>query len=58
LGVSKIFLSQISGPNALIFGMKQPWDKEIQVRANKVSGVINGPTSRKGPKRGIFLKIF
>jgi len=36
--------------------MKQPWDKEIQVCANKVPGVINGPTSGKGPKRGNFLK--
>jgi len=25
---------------------------------NKVPGVINGPTPRKGPKRGNFLKIF
>jgi len=44
--------------NALIFGMKQPWDKEIQVCAKKVPGVINSPTPRKGPKGEIFLKIF
>jgi len=31
--------------------MKQPWDKEIQICANKVPGVINGPTLRKGSKR-------
>jgi len=35
-------------PNALIFGMKQPWDQEILVCANKVPGVINGATPRKG----------
>jgi len=51
-------ISQTNGPNALIFGMKQPCDKEIQVCANKVPGVINGPITRKGPKRGNFLKIF
>jgi len=34
----------------LIFG-----DKELQVCANKVPGVINGPT-RKGPKWGNFFK--
>jgi len=28
--------------------------KVIQVCANKDSGVINGPTPRKGPKRGNF----
>jgi len=27
--------------DALIFGMKQPWDKEMQVCANKVPGVIS-----------------
>jgi len=36
--------------------MKQPWDKEIQVCANKVPGVINGPIPRKAPKWEIFLK--
>jgi len=40
----------------LIFGIKQPWDKDIQVCANKVPGVINGPTSKKGPKRGFVFK--
>jgi len=54
LGIWKIFLSQTNGLNALIFGMKQPWDKKIQVCANKVPGVINGHTPRKGPKRGNF----
>jgi len=54
LGIWKIFLSQTNGTNALIFSMKQPWDKEIQVCSNKVPGVINGPIPRKGPKRGIF----
>jgi len=43
-----------NGPNILIFGMKQPWDKEIQVCATKVHRVINGPTPRKGPKGGLF----
>jgi len=33
-------------PNALIFGMKQPWDKETQMCANKVPGVIC-PTSNE-----------
>jgi len=47
-----------NSPNALIFGMKQPWDKEIQDCAIEVPGVINGPTPRKGRKRGNFLKIF
>jgi len=36
-GIWKLFLSQA------IFGMKQPWDKDTQVCANKVPGVINGP---------------
>jgi len=58
LGIRKIFLSQINGQNALIFSMKQFWEKEIQICANKVPGVINAPTPRKGPKRGNFLKIF
>jgi len=31
---------------AWIFGMKHPWDKEIQVCANKVPEVINGPNPR------------
>jgi len=31
LGIWKLFLSQTTNPNALIFGMKQPWDKETQV---------------------------
>jgi len=48
LGICKIFLSQINGPNALLFGMKQPWEKEIHVCSNKVPGVINGPTPKKG----------
>jgi len=48
--------SQTNGLNALIFGMKQPCDKEIQVCLNKAPGVINGPTPRRGPKRGNFLK--
>jgi len=52
------YLSQTNGLNALIFGMKQPWDKEIQVCANKVPRVINGPTPRNWLKRGHFLKIF
>jgi len=30
--------------------MKPPWDKEIQLCANKIPGVINGPTPRKGPR--------
>jgi len=34
LGVWKLFLLQTNGLNALIFGMKQPWDKEIHVCAN------------------------
>jgi len=42
--------------NALIFGMKQPWDKEIQVCANKVPGVINGPTPERGKKGEFVLK--
>jgi len=29
--------------NALLFGMEHPWDKEIQICANKVPWVINGP---------------
>jgi len=33
---------------ALIFGMKQPWDKETQLCANKVPVVTNGPAQR-GP---------
>jgi len=41
-----MFLSQTTGLNALIFGMKQPWDKEIQGCANKVPGIINGPAPR------------
>jgi len=32
--------------NALIFGMKQPRDKETQVCTNKVPRVINGPAPR------------
>jgi len=41
----KKYLSQRSHwQNALMFGMKYPWDKEIQVCINKIPGVINGPT--------------
>jgi len=38
----KTFLSQTTGLNALIFGLKHPWDKK-----NKVPGVINGPALRE-----------
>jgi len=42
-------LTNLTGPNALIFSTKQSWDKETQVGANKkVPGVINGPAPR-GP---------
>jgi len=34
LGTWKLFLSQTTGLNALIFGMKQPWDMETQMCAN------------------------
>jgi len=33
--------------NALIFGVEHPWDKKIQVFANRVPGVINGPCPRE-----------
>jgi len=36
--------------------MKQAWDKEIQVCANKVPRDINGPTPQKGAKEGTFFK--
>jgi len=36
-GFLKIFLSQTTGLNALIFCMKQPWNKETQVCTNQVS---------------------
>jgi len=36
--------------------MKQPWDKEIQVYANKVPGVMNGPPPERGQKEEIFKK--
>jgi len=52
LGIRKIFLSQTNDPIALIFGMKQTWTKEIQICANKVPVVRNGPT----PKKGTFFK--
>jgi len=42
----KIIFLQITGPNALIFGLKYPWDKEIEVSANKVPGVKHGPAPR------------
>jgi len=44
--LKKVFLSQTTGPNALIFGMTHHWDMEIHVCTNKVPGVINGPTLR------------
>jgi len=38
----KLFLSQVTtGPNALIYGRKQPWDKGIPICINKIPGVIN-----------------
>jgi len=60
----KVCANQETGPfwgpewglNALIFGLKQPWDKEIKAFANIVCGDINGPTPRKGPKWEIFKK--
>jgi len=39
----KLFLSQTTGLNALIFGMKQPWEKETQVCTNTIPGVIMTP---------------
>jgi len=44
--LKKIFLSQTTGTNALIFSMKHPWDKEIKFCANKVPGVIMAPDSK------------
>jgi len=44
--LKKNFLSKSNNLIALIFGMKQHRDKEIQVCANKVPGVINGPAPR------------
>jgi len=52
------YLKNIPSPNALIFGMKQPWDKEIKVCANKVPGGHKWLHSQKGAKKGEFLKIF
>jgi len=49
----RIFLSQTTGPNALIFSMKHPLDKEIKGDANEVPGVINGPA----PYRFIYKYI-
>jgi len=42
----KIPLTYHIWPDALVFGMKHPWDKEIQLCTNNVPGVINGPTPR------------
>jgi len=37
--------------------MKHPWDKEIQVCANKVPVVINGPTPERGQKGKFFKNL-
>jgi len=36
LGIWKLFLSQTTGPNELIFGMKKPWDKRVQIKSSWV----------------------
>jgi len=50
LGIWTIFLSQTNGPNALIFGMKQPWDKEIQVVQIEFLGSWMAPPPEGGQK--------
>jgi len=54
LGNLKLFLSQTTSLNALIFGIKQPWDKETHVCTNKVPRVIHGPV----PKGPIFVWVY
>jgi len=44
-------------PSALIFGKKQPWDKEIQICANKGPGGNKWCRPKKGAKKGKFFKI-
>jgi len=36
----------MTGLNALIFGTEHPFDKEFQVRSNKLLEVINGHSLR------------
>jgi len=46
LNLQKSFSHEPLAGMLLIFGMKHPWGKEIQVCSNEVPGVINGHALR------------
>jgi len=42
--LKKIFFSRSVAANGTIFSMENPYDGEIQMCSNKVTGITNGPT--------------